>query len=57
MIIIPNKLKEILEKDQGLDGLVKSVNTSFESILKEKLFFFEEYTEHGIKINSQITYE
>ena len=45
---IPNKLKEILEKDQRLDGLVKSVITSFEPILKDKLFFFEEYTEHGI---------
>ena len=49
-MIIPNKLKEILEKDQTLDGLVKSVITSFEPILKNnKLFFFEEYTEHGIE--------
>lgn len=49
-MIIPNKLKDILEKDQTLDGLVKFVITSFESILKDnKLFFFEEYTDHGIE--------
>lgn len=49
-MIIPNRLKEILEKDQTLDGLVKSVITSFDPILKDnKLFFFEEYTDHGIE--------
>ena len=48
-MIIPNKLKEILEKDQTFDGLVKSIITTFEPILKDKLFFFEEYTDHGIE--------
>jgi len=49
-MIIPNKLKDILEKDQTLDGFVKLVITSFEPILKDnKLFFFEEYTDHGIE--------
>jgi len=49
-MIIPNRLKDILEKDQTLDGLVKSVVTTFESIFKDnKLFFFEEYTDHGIE--------
>jgi len=49
-MIISDKLKEILEKDQRLDGLVKSVITSFEPIFKDnKLFFFEEYTDHGIE--------
>lgn len=47
-MIIPNKIKNILETDQALDGLVKSVITSFEPILKGELFFFEEYTDHGI---------
>ena len=49
MIEIPGKLKEILEKDTTLDGQVKGVISTFESILKDnKLFFFEEYTDHGI---------
>ncbi|MEA4821024.1 MAG: ATP-binding protein [Erysipelotrichales bacterium] len=49
-MIIPDKIKEILEKDLKLDGLVKSTITSFEPILKDNnLFFFEEYTDHGIE--------
>lgn len=47
-MIIPSKFKNILETDQALDSLVKSVITSFEPILKGELFFFEEYTDHGI---------
>ncbi len=49
-MIIPDKIKEILEKDSELDGLVKLVIASFEPILQDnKLFFFEEYTDHGIE--------
>lgn len=47
-MIIPNKIKNILETDQALDGLVKSVITSFQPILNSELFFFEEYTDHGV---------
>lgn len=47
---IPEKLQKILEKDRALLSLVLQVETSFEPILKNnKLFFFEEYTEHGIE--------
>lgn len=50
MITIPNKFKKILEEDSKLDSLVKGVITTFEPILKDnKLFFFEEYTDHGIE--------
>lgn len=50
MIKIPSKLKEILEKDTTLDSQVKGVISTFESIFKDnKLFFFEEYTDHGIE--------
>jgi len=49
-MIIPEKLKEILERDQKIDGLVKTVISSFEPIFKNNdLFFFEEYTDHGIE--------
>jgi len=48
-MIIPEKLQKILEKDKTLLSLVLDIETSFEPILKDnKLFFFEEYTEHGI---------
>lgn len=47
---IPVKLRKILEKDEALLSSVLEVKTSFESLLKNnKLFFFEEYTEHGIE--------
>jgi len=47
---IPEKLQKILEKDRILLSLVLSIETSFEPIFKDnKLFFFEEYTEHGIE--------
>lgn len=40
-MIIPNKIKNILEKDQASDGLVKSVITTFEPILNSELFFLK----------------
>ena len=49
---IPNKLEEIIKQDQSLHSLVLDVvnDNSFGRILKDnKLFFFEEYTEHGIE--------
>jgi len=46
---IPEKLQKILEKDRILLSIVLNIETSFEPILtNNKLFFFEEYTEHGI---------
>jgi hypothetical protein len=47
---IPTKFDDILRNDQVMVSLVYGAVTSFESILKyNKLFFFEEYTEHGIE--------
>lgn len=47
---IPQQLQKILEKDRTLLSLVLSIETSFEPIFKDnKLFFFEEYTDHGIE--------
>ncbi len=46
---IPKKLKSILEKNQPLYSAVMDVMTSFQAIFEDnKLFFFEEYTDHGI---------
>lgn len=47
---IPEKFKAILAKDQNLHGLVLNIASAFEPIYKDnKLFFFEEYTDHGIE--------
>ncbi|MDR1756851.1 MAG: ATP-binding protein [Culturomica sp.] len=49
---IPDKFEKILKQDQSLHSIVlDAVNdNSFGRILKDnKLFFFEEYTEHGIQ--------
>ena len=49
-MIIPPKLKELLDQDQLSLSLVLDVVTSFQPLLKEnKLFFFDEYTDHGIE--------
>ena len=57
-MIIPEKLKKILQKDQEIDGIVTYTVSQFGHILEEnKLFFFEEYTDHGVieKCNSGMT--
>jgi molecular chaperone HtpG len=49
-IILPERFKKILEKNQELDGIVKTTLATFGEILEEnKLYFFNEYTNHGIK--------
>lgn len=48
-MIIPSKFKLILEEDQALQAELLSIVSTFEPILKDRLFFFEEYTDHGIK--------
>lgn len=49
-ISLPAKFKEILERDQELDGIVKYTSAIFGQILEERnLYFFSEYTDHGIK--------
>jgi molecular chaperone HtpG len=49
-IILPEKFKIILEKNQELDGILKTTLATFGEILEAKnLYFFEEYTNHGIK--------
>lgn len=49
-IILPERFKNILEKNQELDGIIKTTLATFGEILEEnKLYFFNEYTNHGIK--------
>lgn len=46
---IPKKFEEILKKNQTIHSIVLDVISSFEPIFNDnKLFFFEEYTDHGI---------
>lgn len=54
---IPVELKKIVEKNQKFDGIVKHTVSLLDEILSEnKLYFFEEYTDHGIKhIESVLT--
>ncbi|HRF99821.1 MAG TPA: ATP-binding protein [Bacteroidia bacterium] len=48
-VILPEQFENLLKKDQRLSGVVYSTLSDFGEILKEnKLYFFEEYTEHGI---------
>jgi hypothetical protein len=47
---IPAKFEEILKTNQTIYSIVLNVISSFEPILIDnKLFFFEEYTDHGIE--------
>jgi molecular chaperone HtpG len=49
-ILLPEKFKLLLEKNQELDGIIKTTLATFGEILEEnKLYFFNEYTNHGIK--------
>ena len=49
-IKLPERFKIALEQNQELDGIIKTTLASFGEILKEnKLYFFYEYTNHGIK--------
>lgn len=50
MINIPPHFKEILERDPVLDSMVTDLITLYYPIFEDnKLFFFEEYTDHGVK--------
>ena len=47
---IPIALKEKLEDNQELNGIVNIALSKYGDILEEsKLYFFNEYTNHGIK--------
>jgi len=47
---IPEKLNCILQTNQALHSIILDIITSFQPIFDDnKLFFFEEYTDHGIK--------
>ncbi len=49
-IKLPERFKIALEKNQELDGIIKTTLATFGDILEEnKLYFFYEYTNHGIK--------
>lgn len=57
-MIIPAEFKTILDKSSGLVATVSETISVYKNILEEnKLFFFEEYTDHGIKhINSVLEF-
>ncbi|MDD5275000.1 MAG: ATP-binding protein [Methylovulum sp.] len=47
---IPEKFKRILDTNQALNAVILDIVTSFQPVFEDnKLFFFEEYTDHGIK--------
>ena len=47
---LPSKFEAILKENQTLHSIILDTITSFEPIYKDnKLFFFEEYTDHGIR--------
>jgi len=47
---IPEKFKRILDTNQALQSIILDIVTSFQAVFEDnKLFFFEEYTDHGIK--------
>ena len=47
---LPIKFEEILKTNQTIYSIVLDVVSSFEPIFRDnKLYFFEEYTDHGIK--------
>lgn len=49
-IKLPDRFKKKIELNQNLEGIVKTTLSNFGEILEEnKLFFFGEYTDHGIK--------
>lgn len=49
-VILPKRFKDKLDNDQLLDGVVKTTLATFGDILvANKLYFFEEYTDHGVK--------
>ena len=48
MLSLPSRLKELLEKDKGLNGFVlSSINNLSPWIKDNKTVFFPEYTDHG----------
>ncbi|WP_295799873.1 ATP-binding protein [Mucilaginibacter sp.] len=48
-IKIPARFEKKLNENQYLEGIVKSTLSAFGDILRDnKLYFFEEYTDHGI---------
>lgn len=50
IIALPSKLKAILNKNEELETILFNSLIPFSHILKEnKLYFFPEYTDHGIK--------
>jgi molecular chaperone HtpG len=52
---LPKKFRTVLEKDSYLEGVVLQTLSDYSQILEENnLFFFEEYTNHGIKHIQQV---
>jgi hypothetical protein len=49
-IKIPDRFNNKIGQNQEIDGIIKTTLSSFGNILEEsKLYFFNEYTNHGIK--------
>ena len=49
-IELPIRFKNIIDKNQQLDGLLKStLHVYGEILLENKLYFFPEFTDHGVK--------
>jgi molecular chaperone HtpG len=47
---IPDAFKQILQKDERLHSCILQIVSDFQPILRDnKLYFFEEYTDHGIE--------
>jgi len=47
---LPKRFDEKIRQNQLLEGILKTTLSQFAEILEDnKLFFFEEYTDHGIK--------
>lgn len=54
-ITLPASFKEKLESNQYINGIVNSTLSTFGDILQDnKLYFFEEYTDHGIAHIEQV---
>ena len=50
IVELPSKLKAILDKDQSLSVRLLDIVSPFSDILKANhLYFFKEYTDHGIR--------
>lgn len=56
-IILPQRFTTKLQDNQEIDGIIKTTLSCFGEILGQKtMFFFNEYTDHGIKHIEQVLF-